>query len=99
MMCFSVIGTQRKVPRSIQTENVKQVCSEFEKETSETLFIQKNRSVFWPGNFLEDCVSQYRVDSEDCIDRLNFICNCSCKLSSFERDAEINPPLAITFTA
>ena len=59
MVCFSVIGTQRKVPRSIQTENVKQVCSEFEKETSETLFIQKNRSVFWPGNFLEDCLSQY----------------------------------------
>ena len=69
MVCFSVIGTQRKVPRSIQTENVKQVCSEFEKETSETLFIQKNRSVFWPGNFLEDCLSQYRVDcaSEDCL--------------------------------
>ena len=62
MVCFSVIGTQRKVPRSIQTENVKQVCSEFEKETSETLFIQKNRSVFWPGNFLGDCFSQYRVD-------------------------------------
>ena len=31
MVCFSVIGTQRKVPRSMQTENVKQVCSEFEK--------------------------------------------------------------------
>ena len=26
---------------------------------SETLFIQKNRSVFWPGNFLEHCLSQY----------------------------------------
>ena len=46
MVCFSVIGTQRKVPRSMQTENVKQVCPEFEKETSETLLIQKNRSVF-----------------------------------------------------
>ena len=46
MVCFSVKGTQRKVPRSMQAENVKQVCSEFEKETSETLFIQKNRSVF-----------------------------------------------------
>ena len=67
MVCFSVIGTQRKVRRSIQTENVEQVCSEFEKETSETLFIQKNRSVLWPGDFPEDCLSQYRVDcaSED----------------------------------
>ena len=33
------------------------------------------------------------------IDRLKFIRICSCKLNSFERDAEINPPLAITFTA
>ena len=61
MVCFSVIGTQRKVPRSMQAAQRKQACSEFEKETSETLFIQKNRSVFWPGNFLEDCLSQYRV--------------------------------------
>ena len=69
MVCFSVIGTQRTVSRSMQAENVKQVCSEFEKETSETLFIQKNRSVLWPGNFLGDCFSQYRVDcaSEDCL--------------------------------
>ena len=38
-------------------------------ETSETLFIQKNRSIFWPGNFLDDCLSQYRVDcaSENCL--------------------------------
>ena len=34
----------------------------FERETSETSFIQNNRSVFWPANFLEDCWSQYRVD-------------------------------------
>ena len=63
MVCFIVIGTQRKVPRNMQA------CSEFEKETSETLFIQKNRSVFWPGNFLEDCLSQYPVDcaSENCL--------------------------------
>ena len=32
------------------------------------------------------------------IDRLNFICNCR-KLSSCERDAVINPPLVISFTA
>ena len=40
----------------------------FERETSETSFIQKNTSVFWPGNFLEDYLSQYRIDcgSEDC---------------------------------
>ena len=33
------------------------------------LFIQKNRSVFWPGNFLDDYLSQYRVDcaSENCL--------------------------------
>ena len=39
------------------------------KHHAETLFIQKNRSVFWPGNFLEDCLSQYRVDcaSENCL--------------------------------
>ena len=69
MVCFSVIGTQRKVPRSMQAAQRKQACSEFEKETSETLFIQKNRSVFWPRNFLEDCLSQYRVDcaSENCL--------------------------------
>ena len=69
MVCFSVIGTQRKVPRSMQAAQRKQACSEFEKETSETLFIQKNRSVLWPGNFLGDCFSQYRVDcaSEDCL--------------------------------
>ena len=50
--------------------NAKQACSEIEKKyISETLFIQKNRSVFWPGNFLEDCLSQYRVDcaSENCL--------------------------------
>ena len=70
MACFSVIGTQRKVPRSIcERHNVKQAYSEFEKETSESLFIQKNKSVFWPGNFLEDCLSQHRVGwaSEDCL--------------------------------
>ena len=46
-----------------------QHAREFEKETSETLFIQKNKSVFWPGNFLEDCLSQHRVGwaSEDCL--------------------------------
>ena len=66
MVCFSMMGTQRKVPRSMRAAQCK-ACSEFEKETSETLFIQKNRSVFWPGNFVEDCVSQYRVDSEDCL--------------------------------
>ena len=102
-MCFSVIGTQTKVPRSMQAAQrgtpLNKPARKLKKNISETLFIQKNRSVFWPGNFLEDCVSQYRVDSEDCTDRLNFICNCSCKLSSFERDAEINPPLVITFTA
>ena len=38
--------------------NAKQACSEIEKKyISETLFIQKNRSVFGP----EDCGSQYRV--------------------------------------
>ena len=49
--------------------NRKQASSEIEKEISETLFIQKNRSVFWPGNFLEDCLSQYGVycASEDCL--------------------------------
>ena len=76
--------------------------SEIEKKKiSETLFIEKNKSVFWPGNLLEDCRSQYRVIQRIVcrIDRLKFICNCSCKLSSFERNAEINPPLAITFTA
>ena len=54
----------------MQAAQRKQACSEFEKETSETLFIQKNRSVFWLGNFLEDCLSQYRaVDcaSENCL--------------------------------
>ena len=66
MARFSVTGTKRKVPRSMQACTA---CSEFEKETSETLFIHKNRSVFWPGNFLEDCLGQYRVDcaSEDCL--------------------------------
>ena len=52
------------------SRNLKKNHSEFEKETSETLFIQKNRSVFWPGNFLEDCLSQYRVDDfakESCL--------------------------------
>ena len=45
---FSVTGTDKKG-----------ACSECEKETSETLFIQKNRSVLgWPENFLEDCSSQ-----------------------------------------
>ena len=71
MVCFSVIGTQRKVPRSMQEAQPwgKQACPEFEKETSETLFIQNNRSVFWPGNFLEDCLSQYGADcaSENCL--------------------------------
>ena len=34
------------------------------------------------------------------IDRLNSICNCRCKLSrACERDAVINPPLVISFTA
>ena len=68
MVCFSVIGTQRKVPRSMQAGTT-QACSEFDKESSETLFIQKNRSVFWPGNLLEDFLSQYRVDcaSENCL--------------------------------
>ena len=49
--------------------NVQQACSEVEKEASETLFIQKNRSVFWPGTFLEDCLSQHLVDcaAEDCL--------------------------------
>ena len=76
-------------------------AQKLKKKISETLFIQKNRSVFWPGIFLEDCGSHYRVIQRIVcrIDRLKFICNCSCKLSSFERDAEINPPLAITFTA
>ena len=52
-----------------ERHNVKQAFSEVEKETSETLFIQKKRSVFWPGTFLEDCLSQHRVDcvSEDCL--------------------------------
>ena len=69
MVCFSVIGTQRKVPRSMQAAQRKQAYSEFKKERSETLFFQKNRSVFWPGNFFEDCLSQYRVDcaSENCL--------------------------------
>ena len=40
MVCFSVIGTQRKVPRSMQTENVKQVCSEFEKA-------KKHQKLYW----------------------------------------------------
>ena len=74
MVCFSVIGTIRKVPSSINKP-----VQNFKKETSETLFIQKNRSVFWPGNFLEHCLSQYLVDcfsffflalgsaSEDCL--------------------------------
>ena len=67
-LCFSEKGTQTKAPRS-KRHNRKQTCSEIEKEISETLFIQKNRSVLWPGNFLEDCLSQYRVDcaSEDCL--------------------------------
>ena len=43
MVCFSVIETQRKVPRSMKVAQCKQACSEFEKETSETLFNQKNR--------------------------------------------------------
>ena len=49
--------------------NVNKPAQNLKKETSETLFIQKNRSVFWPGNFLEDCLSQYRVDcaSENCL--------------------------------
>ena len=55
MVCFSVIGTQTKVPRSMQAaQRSKQACSEIEKKISQTLFIQKSRSVFWPGNFLED---------------------------------------------
>ena len=39
------------------------------KKYHKSLFIQKNRSVFWPGNFLEDYLSQYRIDcaSEDCL--------------------------------
>ena len=69
MVCFSMIGTQRTVPRACKPAQLKQACSEFEKETSQTLFIQKNRSVFWPGNFIEDFLSQYRVDcaSENCL--------------------------------
>ena len=70
MVCFSVIGTgKERCHASCKWHNVKQACSEFEKETSETLFIQKNRLVFWPGNFLEDCLSQYQVDCalEDCL--------------------------------
>ena len=78
MVCFSVIGTQslerchaacERCHAACDRHNVKQACSEFEKETSETLFIQKNKSVFWPGNFLEDCLSQHRVGwaSEDCL--------------------------------
>ena len=44
-------------------------AQKLKKKMSETLFIQKNRSVFWPGNFLEDCLSQYGVGcaSEDCL--------------------------------
>ena len=88
-VCFSVIETQTKVPRSMQAaQRYKQACSEIEKKISQTLFIQKSRSVFWPGNFLEDCGSQYRVIQRIVcrIDRLKFICNCSCKLSSFEHN-------------
>ena len=71
-MCFSVIGTHTKVPRRMQAAQRSTTLNKpaqklKKKNISETLFIQKNRSVFWPGNFLEDCVSQYRVDSEDCL--------------------------------
>ena len=70
------------------------------KKKYQRLFIQKNRSVFWPGNFAEECLSQYRVDcaSEDCVSyRQVKFRNCRCKLSSLERDAVINPPSVITF--
>ena len=81
---------------------LKQACSECEIETSETFIIQKNRSVLWPGNFLEDCLSQQRVvwASENCLSHryVKFYVYYSCKLSSFERDAVINPPLVISFT-
>ena len=53
--------------RHASRHNVNKPVQNLKKETSETLFIQKNRSVFWPGNFLEDCLSQYQIDcaSED----------------------------------
>ena len=32
MVCFSVIGTQTKVPRSMQAAKRKRACSEFERK-------------------------------------------------------------------
>ena len=45
---------QRRNPNK-KRQNVNEPAQNLNgKKTSETLFIQKNRSVFWPGNFLED---------------------------------------------
>ena len=43
MLFFRETGTQTKVHAACKQHNVKKACSEFEKETSETLFIKKNR--------------------------------------------------------
>ena len=73
-MCFSEIGTQTKVPRSMHASGttLNKPAQNLKKKYHKTLFIQKNRSVFWPGNFLEGYLSQYpeyRIDcaSEDCL--------------------------------
>ena len=76
-------------------------AQKLKKKNIRNVIYSKEQISILSRNFLEDCGSQYRVmQGIVCrIDRLKFICNCSCKLSSFERNAEINPPLAITFTA
>ena len=56
MVCFSVIGIQRKVPRSM-------------KEKHKKPYLFKRTDQYSGQDFLEDCLSQYRVDctSENCL--------------------------------
>ena len=63
-LLFHIIVMQRA---SCTTLN--KPAQNWKKKYHKTLFSQKKGSVFWQGNFLEDYLSQYRIDcaSEDCL--------------------------------
>ena len=70
-MCFSVIRNPYKgaTPHASSTtkHNAKQACSEIEKKYIRNFIYSKEQISVLATKFLEDYMSQYWVDSEDCL--------------------------------
>ena len=66
--CFSVIGNKGATQHASGT-TLNKPAQNLEKKYQKHYLLKKKRSVFWLGNFLEEYLSQYRVDCalEDCL--------------------------------